>query len=89
VDGRPGLVRGTRLEDSAFGCVVHTSKTVYHGRRAADPPAYFFMLQKVLDFFGSGLSPLPIEETFQIAAFLEAAEKSRRLQGRAVELETI
>jgi len=88
-DGRPGAIRGTRLEDPVFGCVVHTSEAVYHGQSSGNLPAYHAMLQDLVEFFGTGVPPIDAEETFQIIAFLEAAERSRKLNGRPVDLESL
>ena len=85
-DGRPGLIRGTRLEDSTFGCVVHTKGGVYHAVSTDNLSSYHMMLQKLVDFFRSGISPIDIEQTFQIIAFIEAANKSKEKEGRPVEL---
>jgi len=85
-DGRAGLIRGTRFEDSTFGCIVHTSGGVYHGVSTENLPSYHVMLQKLVEFFQSGISPIDIEETFQIIAFVEAANKSKEKGGRPVDL---
>ena len=85
-DGRIGVLRGTRLDQYAFGCVVHTSTGVQLGLARSEPPYYSLMLQRVVHFFESRESPIPIEETLDIVRFLEAAERSRREGGAAVAL---
>jgi predicted dehydrogenase len=84
-DGRIGILKGTRLERSDFGCVVHTNTATRLNLARATPPYYFFMLQKVTEFFKTGVSPIDIQETFDIIAFLEAADRSRELGGKAVQ----
>ena len=83
-DGRTGVLRGTRFEGGSFGCVVHTPAGATCGIAAGTPPYYALMLQEVLTFFKTGVSPIDIRQTWDIVAFLEAAEKSRALGGDPV-----
>jgi hypothetical protein len=88
-DGRIGVLRGLRFEKSEFGCVVHTGAGTALGIAASTPPYYAIMLQQVLAFFETGISPIDIHETWDIIAFLEAAERSRARGGATVELERL
>lgn len=88
-DGRVGVLRGTRAGASQFGCVVHTDKAVKASMAQATPPYYYLMLQAVLPFFHSGQSPIPVADSYEIVAFLEAAERSRAQGGKPVALETL
>jgi hypothetical protein len=83
-DGRIGVMRGTRFEKGGFGCVVHTSGGARCGLSQREPPGYYLMLKRVMEFFQTRVSPIPIEETFEIASFLEAADKSRAQKGELV-----
>jgi hypothetical protein len=85
-DGRMGMMCGTRFNSHDFGCVVHTSAETRMGVAKPDPPYYAVMLQKVMSFFETGLSPISINETMEIIAFLEAAEISRGEKGRRIPL---
>ena len=85
-DGRVGILRGTRAGAGQFGCVVHTDKTVKASIAQATPPYYYLMLQAVLPFFHSGHSPIALADTYEIVAFLEAAEQSRAHGGTPVAL---
>jgi hypothetical protein len=89
VDGRLGLMRGTRVGTSQFGCVVHTTQGVKCSLAQATPPSYYLMLREILPFFRSGVSPIDIEETYEITAFLEAAEQSRARSSQVVALEAL
>ena len=80
-DGRLGVVRGTRLGSDDFGCVVHAEAGVTCGVARSTPPYYFLLLQKVLEFLRTGESPVSIEETFEIIAFIEAADRSKAQGG--------
>jgi predicted dehydrogenase len=80
-DGRLGVVRGTRLANDAFGCVVHTDAGATCGIAKSTPPYYFLLLKKVLEFLRTGQSPVSVEETFEIIAFIEAADISKTQGG--------
>ncbi len=85
-DGRAGILRGTRFAKGDFGCVVHTSGGTRLGTAKVDPPYYAVMLQKVMEFFKTGISPISINETLEIIAFLEAADASRNEDGQSIAL---
>lgn len=87
-DGRVGVLRGTRFEKGAFGCVVHSDQGTACGLARHDPPYYALMLEQVMAFFKTGISPIDVQETWEIVAFLEAAGKSRALGGQPVALVT-
>ncbi len=82
-DGPLGVVRGTRFEKNEFGCVIHTSAGTRAGVALGTPPNYFLLLQQVMQFFETGISPIDLEETFGITSFLEAANASREQGGTA------
>ena len=86
-DGRVGIMRGTRLQYGDFGCILHTDAGMKVGLARSVPPYYQLMLKEVVEFFGTGISPIPIEETVGITAFLEAAEISRERGGEVVALD--
>lgn len=85
-DGRLGMMRGTRFPKSAFGCVVHTDAGAKCSLAAHTPPYYFLMLKQVIGFFETRTSPIDTQETLEIIAFLEAADKSRAQGGNSVPL---
>jgi len=85
-DGRIGTIRGNRYGNNQFGCVIWTEKQVTTGLAAAQPPYYALLLQQVIEFFRTGRSPVAIEETLEVVAFLEAAEQSRTQNGEPIRL---
>jgi hypothetical protein len=85
-DGRVGVLRGTRVGKGQFGCVVHTDQGIYCGLAQSKPPYYYLMLQDVIRFFQTGVSPIDIEETLDIVAFLEAANASADQGGKVIAL---
>lgn len=88
-DGRLGVVRGMRVGASQFGCVAHTPQAVNYGFAQATPPSYYLMLREILPFFRSGISPIDLAETYEIIAFLDAAEQSRACGGQVTALEAL
>ena len=85
-DGRIGILRGTRFERGQFGCVVHTDQGTRCGLAQSKPPYYYLMLQDVIRFFQTGVSPIDVAETLDIVAFLEAANASKDQGGKAISL---
>ena len=54
-DGRIGIFRGTRLEDTDYGRVVHTNAGTRVGAAKNSPPYFLsFLLQKIMRFFETG-----------------------------------
>ncbi len=84
-----GVARTTRFESGAFGCVVHTKGATTCGTAEHSPPYDYFLLQNVLEFFKTRGSPIGVEETFDIIAFIEAAGRSKEQGGAPVETETL
>jgi predicted dehydrogenase len=87
-DGRLGVMRGTRFGKGGFGCVVYTDQGTRCGMAQSTPPYYYLLLKKMLAFFESGESPIDIQETLDIVAFLETADQSRAQGGLVLPLLT-
>ncbi len=85
-DGRIGTVRGVRFSQYHFGCCVFTNKGTACGLATDEPPSHALMLKEVMRFFQTGVSPVDIEETVEVMAFLGAAEASLEKGGEVVEL---
>jgi hypothetical protein len=45
------------------------------------------MLGQIVKFFQTGQSPVPVEQTMEMFAFMEAAQKSKAQGGRPVKLQ--
>ncbi len=85
-DGRVGTLYGHRIKDMYdFGCTVFTDSSVLHGVAKGEPPYYALMMPHIVEFFRTGKSPIDLNETLEIIAFLEAANKSRET-GKSVQL---
>ena len=85
-DGRIGILRGLRYEGVGFGCTLHTDKGVKTELALSDPPYYAQMMKYIIPFFQSGKSPIDIEESLEVIAFLDAATQSREKGGEKVSL---
>lgn len=83
-DGRVGVLRGTRVGRAGFGCVVHTDEETTCATARSTPPYYALLLEEVVEFFRTGSSPIDIQETWAIIAFLEAADQSKAMSGAPV-----
>ncbi|HSK09743.1 MAG TPA: Gfo/Idh/MocA family oxidoreductase [Vicinamibacterales bacterium] len=74
-DGRIGSVKGLRKGKQDYGALVYGEKTVTH--LSVKDVSYVPLVREIINFFGSGRSPVPPEETLEIMAFMDAAERSR------------
>jgi predicted dehydrogenase len=85
-DGRIGVFRGTRNGPTSYGQVVFGPKAVLTAPDYAEgaPPkrsGYYGLIKEVVEFFRTGKSPVPVEETVEIMAFMEAADVSKSRGG--------
>ena len=79
--GRVGTMQGNRGSKAAYGVTVIGTKTaIKTGERAGYKP----LAEAYLKFFQTGVSPVPIETTIEILAFMEAADESKRRGGAPV-----
>ena len=83
-DGRLGTVRANR-RSSDYGVIVMRPKTaeVIHPK---DAGGYRPMLVEVVKFFQTGTPPVPNDETLELIAFMDAAQKSKEQGGVPVAL---
>ena len=77
-DGRVGTMQGNRKGFRGYGVTVLGPKgSVTVGEKSS----YRGLLVEVVKFFQTGVSPVPIETTIEILAFMEAADESKRRGG--------
>ena len=94
-DGRIGIVRGIRDGASSYGQVLFGRKAVLTGPPpetagpAAKRSSYYGLVSAVIEFFRTGKPPVPIEETVEIMAFMEAADVSKTQKGAAVAISEV
>ena len=85
-DERIGTFRGIRKGQGGYGVTVFGEKgiSVLNEYSGYEP-----LLHKVCEFYESGKAPVPIEETLEIFAFMQAAEESKEKGGIFVDMEPV
>ena len=86
-DGRIGTVKGLRKGKEDYGALVYREKGISH--LPAKDVSYVPLIRQIMGFFKTGISPVPEQETLEIFAFMEAADESKRQQGKPVKLKTV
>lgn len=85
-DGRIGTFRGTRNGKSDYGGTVYGEK----GNMELGPfNGYDNLLDRIIEFFKTGIAPVSDKETLEIFTFMEAADESKRRGGKPVALEEV
>lgn len=85
-DGRIGTFRGIRDGQRGYGATVFGSSGVVE---AGGFDGYEPLLREIVRFFKSGQPPVSPTQTLEILAFMEAADESKRLNGRSVTLQSM
>ena len=85
-DGRIGTFRGIRQGQRGYGSTVFGSKGIVPGGTF---DGYEPLIVEIIKFFKTGQPPVSEAETLEIFAFMEAADESKRLGGRPIELMTV
>ncbi len=85
-DERIGTYRGLRTGKGGYGATVFGKK----GIKVLDNyQGYNPLLVKITEFFDTGIVPVPIEETLEIFAFMQAADESKNRGGILVDIESV
>ena len=84
-DGRVGTVRGIRRGSAGFGFTIYGEKQIL---RSAVSTTFIYreLLKQIVQMFQTGQPPLPISETLEIVAFIEAANTSAEHDGQRIPL---
>lgn len=83
-DGRLGTVR-TMRPTGGYGAVVFRPKGIVQS--PANPSfSYAPLVKEIVGFFQTGKPPVPNEETLEIFAFMDAAQRSKEAGGKPVRL---
>jgi predicted dehydrogenase len=80
-DGRVGTMQGNRNGRAGYGVTVVGSKGAVKG---GEKHSYKPLVEAYMKFFQTGVSPVPIETTIELLAFMEAADESKRRDGAPV-----
>ena len=84
--GRIGTFRGSRSGARGYGGTAFGTKGIVQiGKSGGYDP----LLIEVVKFFRTGKSPVAAQETLEIYAFMEAADESKRQQGKPVSIESV
>ncbi|TKB99106.1 Gfo/Idh/MocA family protein [Pedobacter cryophilus] len=85
-DGRIGTFRGLRKGKTDFGGTAFCEKSIVN---LGPYLGYQPLLKEIIQFFKTGVSPVSADETLAILAFMEAADESKRKNGKAVKIASI
>jgi predicted dehydrogenase len=96
-DGRIGAIRGLRSSPRTYGAVVFGSKRVAvsnnllqeQSQGGSTVGSYRPLVEQIVRFFQTGVVPVQPKETLEILAFMEAADRSKELNGAPVTLASI
>lgn len=85
-DGRIGQITGNSIGSNDFGMLLTTKTGHCISVQNAEIPYIYPMTKSILEFFRSGVSPVALQESLEIIAFLEAASRSRASGGQTIKL---
>jgi predicted dehydrogenase len=86
-DGRLGVVRGIRQGKQDYGITLFGEKAVLRSEEREG--GYRPLLVEIVKFFQTGVSPVNAEDTLEMFAFMEAADRSKAKAGAAVLLSEV
>ncbi len=83
-DGRVGTMHGRRTPPHDYGAMVYGEKRI--ACLINEPHSYAGLCRAIAEFFRTRRTPVPIEETLEIMAFIQAALDSTKAGGQDVPL---
>ncbi|HSI77629.1 MAG TPA: Gfo/Idh/MocA family oxidoreductase [Lunatimonas sp.] len=83
-DDRIGVFRGIRKGKRDFGGTVFKENEIVN---LGTFTGYRPLVVKIVDFFLQNKSPVPVEETLEIYAFMQAAQESKEKNGKKISLD--
>lgn len=86
-DGRTGVLVALRTKATPHKVIVFGEKAVVEQKAGGD--SYAPLVAEIVKFFQTGVSPVPLEETIEFFAFMEAADESKRQGGVPVKIEDV
>jgi hypothetical protein len=84
--GAVGVLYGIRNSKADYRVIAFGTKNIAEAGREGK---YVPMLKEIVQFFRTGKSPVPLEDTIEIHAFMEAADESKRRGGAPVSIEAV
>ena len=85
-DNRIGTYRGIRKGKGGYGATVFGEKSI---KVLNNYKGYNPLLVKITEFFDTGISPVSIDETLEIFAFMQAAEESKLKGGISINIDSV
>jgi predicted dehydrogenase len=82
-NGRTGTYRGLRRHKADFGAVVFGVKAIVPMTKG---DGYEPLCREIAKFFKTGAAPVPLSETVEVFAFMEAADESKKQGGAPVSI---
>ena len=83
-DGRIGTFRGIKEGPAIYGGTAYTPKGAV---AAGGYQGYKALLEQILKYFQTGISPISKEETIEIFTFMKASNMSKEQNGKIVTME--
>jgi predicted dehydrogenase len=85
--GRVGILCGIRTKPLPHKVTVFGDNGFAEQKSGGD--SYAPLVAQIMEFFKTGVSPIPAEETIEMFAFMEAADESKRRGGQPVKLSEV
>jgi predicted dehydrogenase len=85
--GRVGVLYGLRTKPMPHKVTVFGDNGFAEQKSGGDH--YGPLVAQIMQFFKTGVSPIPAEETIEMFAFMEAADESKRRGGQVVKLSEV
>jgi Oxidoreductase family, NAD-binding Rossmann fold len=85
-DGRIGTMRALRPYSDYGVIVFHADAKEQKGQFSAPASSYTPLVREIVTFFQTGIPPVPNEETLELFAFMDAAQRSKEAGGRPMAL---
>ena len=84
--GRVGTLHAIKNGATPNKTMVFGTKAVVEQKGSGD---YAPLVREIMQFFRTGVAPVPPEETIELFAFMEAADESKRQGGAVVRLQDV
>jgi predicted dehydrogenase len=85
--GRVGTLHALRRGATPHKVIVFGTKAVAEQKAGSD--SYAPLVFEIMKFFQTGVAPVSPEETLEIFAFMEAADESKRQEGKPVKISDV
>jgi len=85
-DGRVGTLRGLRNASTPHKVILFGTKAVAEQKGSGD---YAPLVGEIITFFQTGHPPVSADETIEMFAFMEAADESKRQDGKPVSIREV